>query len=271
MEAQARSDIIIIVDEKQKPTTKEEREEQKNQAVEVRESGNLEEAKGLFEKVVAWDEGNGNFRGQVDTLGHLRIVYTKMAEEERDPQSKKSLREQARNCVEKAIKIIETHPEIPQGPKSTLQVHLASTIFGTAKEIADAGSKVAQLEKALQTVIDAMETLPGSQAHKAWPANLKARILYELGKKDEAWDILMSAEKWIYEGYDAEIANGDQAEIKLNVWISGLMLTKAEICQREGKSVLARHYAEYVINMNDPQNSLGQRKKDAKAILEKLH
>ncbi|MFA5776588.1 MAG: hypothetical protein WC988_03490 [Patescibacteria group bacterium] len=258
------------MNEKQKPVTKEGREELKNQAVEIRESGDLESAEVLFKQIIDWDEKNNNPRGEIDVLGHLRIVYTKMVEEEKNPQVKLSLREQARVCVEKALAITNTHPEIPQGPKSILQVHLASIIFDSARETANQDSKATQLEKAFQIVTEAMETLPGSQAHRAWPANLKAQILYEIGKKEEAWDVLMQAEKWIYEGYDKEIASGDQAEIKLNVWMSGLVLTKAEICRREGKIILARHYAEYILNMSDPQNTLGQRKKDARTVLEKL-
>ncbi|PIS22118.1 hypothetical protein COT50_03650 [candidate division WWE3 bacterium CG08_land_8_20_14_0_20_41_10] len=258
------------MDKLKETASNKDREEIKNRAVEVRESGDLAQAKELLEQVIDWDEKNDNPRGEIDALGHLRIVYSNMAEEEKDAQVKQSLKEQARGCVEKALVIIDARPEIPQDSRSILQVHLASTIFETAKENTDPTFKVAQLEKALQVVKDAMETLPGSQAHKAWPANLKAKILYEMGKKEEAWDVLMQAEKWIYGGYNQEIVNGDQAEIKLNVWLSGLMLTKAEICKREGKTILARHYTEYIVSMNDSTNSLSQRKKDAQIILQSI-
>jgi len=255
------------MDEKTKITTTEEREQAKNHAVEVRESGDLVGAEEALKQVIDWDQTNQNHRGQVDALGHLRIVYTKLAEEQMELQGKQAYRARARECVDQALGILDAHPEIPQGPRSTLQVHLASTIFDSAKDEVDPTAKISKLTDALEIVSQAMETLPGSLAHKAWPANLKAQILYELERKNEAWEVLMQAEKSMYDGYEAEISGGDQGELKLNVWLSGLMLTKAEICRREGKTILARHYAEYIVNMTDPHQALGQRKKDAQKIL----
>ena len=255
------------MDEKLTISTRDERERTKDKAVEVRESGDLVGAEELLKQVIAWDESNQNHRGRVDALGHLRIVYTKLAEEQSDIQVKQDFRSKARECVDRALGILDTHQEIPRGPRSTLQVHLASTVFDSAIDEVDPNAKATKLAKALETINQAMQTLPGSIAHKAWPANLKAQILYELERKDEAWEVLTQAEKWLYDGYEAEVSASDQGELKLNVWLSGLMLTKAEVCRREGKTVLARHYAEYVINMTDPQQSLGQRKKDASRLL----
>ena len=124
----------MITDERVKITTIEEREQIKNRAVEVRESGDLVGSEELLKQVIDWDEANQNYRGQVDALGHLRIVYTKLAEDQTDLQEKQAYRASARECVDKALGILDAHPEIPQGPKSTLQVHLASTIFDSAKE-----------------------------------------------------------------------------------------------------------------------------------------
>ena len=244
-----------------------EREQVKNKAVEVRESGDLIGAEEALKQVIDWDQANQNYRGEVDALGHLRIVYTKLAEEQSDIRVKQDFRSKARECVNQALGILAEHPEIPQGPRSTLKVHLASTIFDSAKDEVEPRAKTSKLIEALGVIGEAVETLPGSIAHKAWPANLKAQILYELGRKDEAWEVLAQAEKWLYYGYEAEISAGDQGELKLNVWLSGLMLTKAEICRREGKPILAQHYAEYVVSMTDPQQSLGQRKKDASKLL----
>lgn len=255
------------MDRKIEISTAEERERAKNHAVEVRESGDMAGSEELLKQVVDWDEANQNYRGQVDALGHLRIVYTKLAEEQSDFQVKQDFRTKARECVDRALVILDAHPEIPRDSRSTLQVHLASTIFDSAKDEVDTAAKTSKLTEALEVINQAMETLPGSLAHKAWPANPKAQISYELGQKDDAWEVLTQAEKWLYDGYEAEVSGGDQAELKLNVWLSGLMLTKAEICRREGKPILARHYAEYVVNMTDPHQALGQRKKDATKIL----
>jgi len=74
----------------------------------------------------------------------------------------------------------------------------------------------------------------------------------------------------LFEGYDEEILKDDQAQLKLNVWLTGLHLTKAKIYAGEKKYVLAKHYANSVSNVSDPQNMLGERKKEAQRILASL-
>ncbi len=244
---------------------KEQREEYKNKAVVVRESGNLKEALSMFEEVQKWDEENSNTKGLIDVLGHIRIVYSRLAEESLDKKEKEILNKKAFAAAERALKVGEDN-SLDSGALTVQKVHFASALLTLAQ------SKVGQekidgLNKALKIVEEAFETLPGSKAHKAWPLNLKGKILFELGKSQEAVAALLQGEAKIYEGYEEEIKKDDQPEIKLNVWLSGIHLTLAYICQKEGKDILAKHYAASVLAIEDPNNVLGERKKEAKRIL----
>lgn len=234
----------------------------------VRESGNLEEAEKLFLDVYSWDEANGSPKQQADTLGHLRITCSRMGDAETDLEKRTDLRERAKTYAEKALNILEKHPEISEGSTAIANIHLASSLYDLAvEESADQEIKTKGLKTALGYIDKGIEILPGSRAHKAWPAYTKSKILYELGRKGEAWDTLLEGERNLYLGYDEEMTTGEQAKIKLNVWLSGIMINKGRFCKAEGKNELAKHYLEYVINMPDPENTLGERKKEAKRWL----
>jgi tetratricopeptide (TPR) repeat protein len=253
--------------------TKDQREALKNQAVAIREAGNLQEALELFQQVEAWDEAHQNLRGQVDVLGHMRITYTRLADQEADPQTKHAFRLQAVGAVDKAKAICDQHDAetIPQGPRSTLLVHASSSRFDLAVETEGAEStRRVTLEQALADINQAMETLPGSKANKAWPANTKGKILFELGRVNEAVEVLTQAQAWIFEGYEDELKKDDQAYIKLNVWQAGLTLTLANICAKTGRPIQAKQYATSVLTIEDPTNTLGERKKEAQRILDQL-
>lgn len=252
-------------------TSKEQREEQKNAAVETREQGKLEQALEMFKQVETWDEENNNVNGQMDVLGHIKVTYSRLAEEcgENDTEKRKEYYQQAAAAVEKSIKIGEANPEIAKPGNIVIQkVHLASTMLDLAQY--ETKEREQTLSSALKLIDEAIENLPGSQAHKAWPANTKAKIQYELGQFIPAIDTLRKAELWIVEGYNDEIQNDDQAEIKLNVWLSGLHLTFAQICAKENMPIIARQYATSVIGMEDKNNILGERKKEAQRILNQL-
>ena len=245
------------------------KEELKNKAVEEREAGNLKKALGLFEEVLKAHKEEKNLKGLIDVLGQIRITYTKLAEEESAPLEKAHLQKEAHRCALEAVEMAETGGRQLLGQLQISKVHLASTILTHSKTM-EIEEKTKELENALLTLNEAIANLPGSKAHKAWPLNIKAKVLYDLDREEEAFSILLEAEKALYDGYDDEIKNADQAELKLNIWLAGIHLTRANICALEGKHVLAKHYASAILAIDDPKNTLGERKKEAKAILAQL-
>lgn len=238
----------------------EEREAYKNKAVETREAGHLEEARAMFEQIIAWDKVNNNLQGQIDVMGHLRITLTRLAEAETDPEKKKELQEEALKMVEDALALGETDSSIPEGTKTIQKVHYVNVLHDAGKD-----------EEALKVVNEALTNFPGTPAHKAWPANAKAQIQSSLGDVTGALATLEQGERWLFEGYTDEMNRNDQPEIKINVWLAGLHLTKARIYEKEGRHILARHYANSVLQIDDPSETLGERKKEAQRILDSIN
>ncbi len=246
----------------------EEREKYKNSAVEVRESGKLDQARNMFVEIIEWDKTNNNPRGQMDVLGHLKIVFTRLAETEPKSEAKLDWYNKALETSMQSLAIGEENPQIPEGVKAIQKIHAASLILDLCPY--QTSGKEEKLNEALKMINEAIATLPGSEAHKAWPSNTKAKILFELGKDDEAVEVLTQAQTFLYKGYEDEIKNDDQAEIKLNVWLAGIQLTYANICAKTGKNILAKQYASAVLNIEDPKNVLNERKKEAQKILDSL-
>jgi len=247
----------------------EDREALKNKAVETREAGKLTEAKGLLQEVIKWDEENNNFQGEMDALGHLKLTLRAEANEAQDETTRQQLLKEASDATWKAVEIGQSHPEIPEGPAIIQKIHLVNLIIDQFAN-SELPEKTTELKKALIIINEAIEKLPGTKAHKAWPLNAKAQILLGLDKVEEALDTLELAERNLYEGYEDELKKDDQAELKLNVWLAGLHLTKAKIYQQQDRQILAHHYANSVLNIDDPKNMLGLRKSQAKKILEEI-
>lgn len=239
--------------------SQEEREAYKDQAVEIRESGDLTTALEMFKDIIAWDEANDNLRGKIDVMGHLRITLTRLAEAEEDQEAKDKYREEALKTVEEAMNLAEEDPNIPEGTKTIQKVHYVNVLHDAGKDT-----------EALEVVNQALENFPGTAAHKAWPANAKAQIQASLGDVEGALATLEQGERWLFEGYAEEFARNDQPEIKINVWLAGIHLTKARIYEKEGRHILARHYANSVLQIDDPTNCLGERKKEAQRIMANL-
>ena len=84
---------------------KEKREEAKNKAVDLREAGDLKEASELLEEVIAWDEANPNDRGLVDALGHLRITFSRLAEEQDGSEAQKAYLQKALDAIKRALTV----------------------------------------------------------------------------------------------------------------------------------------------------------------------
>jgi hypothetical protein len=250
--------------------SKEEREKYKNVAVEIRESGKPEEAAEMFKEVIAWDEENNNNRGKMDALGHLRICYTHIGDKAQNNDEKKEYRQLAMETAEESVEVGKSDSSIPESTIKTAQVHSASARIDYS-EFLSKKAATELLKRAQQDIRQAMKDFPGSKAHLSWPALQKAKIEYLLGNDLHAVKTLTEAESWIFEGYDDEIKKDDQAQIKLSVWLSGIHLELSKICANEGKEILAKHYATSVLSLDDPNNMLGSRKKQAQKILDLLN
>ena len=240
-------------------------------AVKTRESGDLLQALEMFQELLAWDIKNKTPEKQMDTLGHRRICYTRLADEIeiKDPKEAKKLRYSALESVENAMMIGKKYPKLKD--QSAIQkVHYASASYDLTKYITIKQEKIKVLVKAYKIIKQAVKELPGSSAHKAWPSNTKAKIEYDLGLKHEAIKTLTEGERLIFEGYAEEFARGEDAELKFGVWLSGLHLTQANIAIQENMPLLAKHYATSVIMTLDPKNVLGERKKEAQRIIDSL-
>lgn len=259
---------------------KENREQYKNNAVELREKGNYEISISLFEQIMAWDKANNNLRGLNDVIGHTVIAYNKLAQKATTPEAKKQFFEKSKDLLTQSLDIIKT-AKLPTGPANITKTHLASTNFNLAMNTEDKKQRKQHLEQALDAVEQALTDFPGSQAHKAWPLKIKAQILHAQGKTDEAFEALILAEKFLYIGYpeemgwaenrkDVKTIGNDQARLKILKWLNMLHLLYAQICAETNRKILAEHYLNSVITMHDPEGFLAENKKEAKKLLKTL-
>jgi len=267
----------VIVDVKNKDLAgfltneapKDDREKFKNKAVEMREAGKLSLAIDMFNKVAEWDKANNNLRGHIDVLGHLKISYKLLSERAKSENKKLSYLRKAAEVTKSALDLSESSNEINEGTKAIQKVHFAQILIDTARA-SSASEKVLILKQALRVINEALNALPGSVAHKAWALNAKAQIQFFAGNIKEAVTTLNYAETCLFDGYEDEMKHGDQAELKLNVWLSGIHLTRAVIYKETGKYILAKHYANSVLAIKDPTKQLANRKNQAKEMLKAL-
>lgn len=251
------------LDKKLKVTdSSEQRESFKQTAVGLREQGRLEISLGMFNQILEWDVANNNTAGQIDVLGHLRLTYTLLADNEKEYTKVIEYRKLAVSKVEESLKLIEQNFTDDKGKSAIAQIHYSSALFQLAKSEKKVSTDL--LEKALKAIDEAIKNLPGSQAHKAWPSFMKARIQNELNKPFDALDTIAQAEKWLFEGYEEEIGKDDQAELKILVWKSGLDLARAEIYQKHKKEILTKYSLESIIGQSDPKKHLTLRKAEAR-------
>ncbi len=252
-------------------STKEDRETLKNQAVALREQEHFEDALSAFDKVISWDTANSNLKGHIDVLGHMVITYRKMADSLNTTESNeaKRLRYKALNLSEEAIKLTDDNQELV-GSSAIQKTHYASACFSFVENEENQLEKTKVIKQAYKVIQSAMENFPGSKAHLAWPAHTKAKIEYAMGNTEAALKTLTEAQTYLYEGYDDEMKQTDGA-LKINVWTSGIFLTMASIFANERKPILARHYAQIILNIDDPTGTLSIRKTEAQRILDKLN
>lgn len=241
------------------------------QAIELREAGKLVEELELLRVTETLAAEIGDIGGRMDVLSELRAVYSKMGDEEKDAKAKKDFFQKALNTAEAAVDLGRSHPEISKDSLPLQEVYLSSALLDTVKEEMDVELKKTRLSGALSLVNHAIENLPGTLANRAWPANLKAKIEYEMGSIDDSLHTLVQAQEWVLKGYEDEMKVDDKAEVKLNSWLCGLMITTASICAKENKPFLAKHYCAYVLSMYDPTGYLSDKKREAQAILDSLN
>lgn len=234
----------------------------KDNIISLRESGKLEDALSEFKKLKEKMENEGAYRDLVDVLGHMRITYGLMADNipESNPNYKDLVLENllnAESSMNKARFIMEMHKdEVPLGTKAIFLVHGASTKLSLVKFLKSEEEVKIKLLSALQDINDALEVFPGTIAHKAWPASLKAKILMELGETEDAIETVEEGYLWIKQGYDQESQNSD-GPMKLAIWETGLKITEARILKLVGKVDESIDILKTVVEHVAPENNPG--------------
>lgn len=128
-------------------------------------------------------------------------------------------------------------------------------------------SKKAQLTTALETIEESIKNFPGSQAARAWPLNTKAQIQFKMGNTSDAMDSICQGQRMLYEGYEEQLKEDNNSDLKINVWLSGLFLSATVICKQTNRELLAKYYANAVLSLPDEEGHLVNRKNQAKALL----
>lgn len=256
-----------------------EREQAKDLAVELREHGDLQSAENLFKQIIEWDEKHENFRGMNDVLGHLKIISDKLADNETNPVEKLKYYDISQRYLEKCL-VLSHKYNLPKDRSAITRVHLALLMLKRSSFLQE-NQKEKSLVEALGVIDEALIDLPGSQAHRSWPLNGKAKILLMLKRYSDVLETLQEAERALYVGYDEEmgrsaentgtriIAN-DQARMKLNVWHANLFVTYAKLYSATDKPILAKHYASAVMAFDKKDKSISSARTEAQKILNEL-
>jgi tetratricopeptide (TPR) repeat protein len=251
-------------------STKEQRDEILKQAEYSREQGNLEEALTQLEKIKEWDSQNFSDNPKRSAVfGHIRITYSRMALHEPNLENKIEFLRLAKKSAEEGLEVLTSLPQ-DAGLLATMQIHLASANSELSDFLEDT-ERVQTLNSALETIEQAIQNLPGSQAHKAWPLRLKTEIFRKLRRFEDATKTALYAQELLFAGYNEEVEKDAQAAaLKIRVWLSGLQLQQAYIALDQNMPILAQYYANTVLTTPDETGALTERKKEAQEILDKL-
>lgn len=247
--------------------TKEQREEFKNTAVLVRESGKYMDSISLFDQVLAWDSKHENYKGYIDALGHKKIALTLLADTSGKDEALTFL-STAASCVSEAIDLGKTKGVMTEGQVSIQLVHQASLLVRQA-DLANPDEKENSCLKALESLDLALKALPGSLAHRAWPLGIKAKALCSLGRIEEAFRVLLDAKLALFNGYSEELTT-EQGSIKLDIWSTGLDLVFAEVYTKAGQKDFATYLLNSVISSDKSKVHLNTRREQAHRQLKKL-
>ena len=244
------------------------REKHRDEAVALRENQKYEEAIKKFEEIIEWDKQHENIRGQVDVIGHIRIVYMNWALNTEDPDTRKKYVQKAEELAEEAVKLAEKHLSDNKGAIAIAQAHLADVYiellrYGYAKNPEEL--KV----QCLGLINESLKNLTGSESHKAWLYNKLAQIQYLSGKVEAAFQAITDGEVALAKGERDEKKERDGV-MKLKIWQSGLWLTQAYIYSKENAPELALMYAQAVLSLEDPDGTLSTRKAQAKRLISEV-
>jgi tetratricopeptide (TPR) repeat protein len=249
--------------------TKEQRNAYKDQAVEVREKGNIELSLNMFDEILEWDKFHENHRGFTDVCGHKKIALTLLADKFTKPADKKHYLTLAVKSIEEGLEVAKKIVDIAPGNTSIQQIHMASLLLQLS-EFQDPQEKVDGLKQARRLLDASFAHLAGSRAHQAWPLSILALVHAHLGAFDKALGCLQKAQQNLEEGYEEELKYGDQSKMKLRVWNTGVMLGFAQVYKLMHKNILAEVYAGAVLYTPDPEKILVARKKQAEKLLKEL-
>lgn len=241
------------------------REEYKDLAVKMREQGSLKIAKGMFEDILNWDQTNKNVRGEIGVLGHLAIVNESFARSCKSTSKKEFYLNEAKKYAETALKLSKDLNDV--GYISTSSVHYTSVALALSMVNKEKYARI--VKEAVQYIDKALKNFPGSETHKAWAMKAKAESLVMLGNYKEAFMVLNEAELRLVKGYNDELKETD-GKLKLQVWLTGIWLTKSYVCVQLKKTLLAEMYAKSVLQLNNDGGILNQRRKAAKLLISTL-
>ncbi len=241
-----------------------------NEAVNLREQGQLEEALTRFEELRKAFEATNSFRDLVTVLGNLRITHTLLSDVASDTNSRLAHLEQASACIDDALAIMTEHSEeVPQGNRPIFLVHSASIKSRRGNLHISSDERVSLLESALADLDLALQDFPGSRAHRAWPLALKARILCDLEDYESALQVISRGKADLASGRAEELqANG--GERNLLIWESGLMLIEARVLYEQGNAEEALALLQGVLEMTPPldyPDTLAVRKEEARRLI----
>lgn len=226
--------------------------------IKLRESGLLSEALSKVNDLLTVHEKSNDKKGLVEALGHKRLVLNHIADTKNSKNEKESVIKEMLEVAGKAIDIAEKNFPSDKAMRALLNMHLADALISYS-EHSKTQNKDEILQNAFELVDKSIADLGGSKAHKAWGLNKKAQAQYLLKDVKGAFASLKDAEYALYEG--------DDEEMKIKTWLTGLWLTYAYICKKEGRTILANLYANAIIGMPDPEKTLVLRKKQAEKML----
>lgn len=271
---------IMEVSELPLTAKKIERNQYLNDAIEARERANLTTALEMFDWVVIWDREQISreytderaLTSLMHTLGHRRITLTHLGNDATSEEEKKTYYQRAYNDAQESYDLVDNgHVQIPAGDIAIAGVHLANAILSLT-EYLDEPKRTNELKKALNIIDNAIDEISGSEAHKAWPIHTKCKILIKLRRHRAAYKTAAEGLQHIWNGYDIETKNGTDKDglHKIYVWQTGLYLSMADVCIASNYPLLAKVHLLAVIAMEDLDDNLGERIKEARTRLAKL-